>query len=63
MISRKEAMQKVTEAIMACDEQNGNDLVRCEECKHAYLKSMAMYCNERTHPLNPQGHCERGERK
>lgn len=62
MISRKEAIQKVTDAIMACKEESDGELVRCQECRFAYMKSMAFYCAERTKPLNPRGHCERGER-
>ena len=62
MISRKEAMQKVTDAIMNCEEKTDGELIRCQECRFAYMKSMAFYCPERTKPLNPRGHCERGER-
>ena len=39
-----------------------DEVIRCVECKRKYMKSMGYYCDERTHPLNPRGHCERGEK-
>ena len=37
--------------------------VKCKDCKHKYMKGMGFYCSQRTHALNPEGHCEVGERE
>ena len=43
--------------------QENETIVKCKDCRHKYMKGMGFYCSQRTHALNPEGHCEVGERE
>lgn len=59
----REKLQKQIEELVAREDAEAVDVVRCKDCKRLYFKDMSAYCPHKVSACTPNHFCAYGEKR